>query len=94
MPVTFAEVAKSEYILLTTFTKDGRPKILPACTFPLTAAAVVDRIYTELAVIDVTADGLVVREIVAGLEQAELQARTGAQLRFADDVVELVPGAV
>jgi 3-oxoadipate CoA-transferase beta subunit len=79
---------------MTHTTKDGRPKILHSCTYPLTAAGVVDRIYTELAVIDVTADGLVVREVVAGLERAELQERTGARLAFADDVVQLVPGAV
>ena len=86
--------AKRVLVLMTHTTKDGTPKILPACTYPLTAAAVVDRIYTELAVIDVTDEGLLVREVVAGLSREELQARTGARLAFADDVVELHPGAV
>ncbi|MGY1752099.1 3-oxoacid CoA-transferase subunit B [Blastococcus sp. SYSU D01042] len=86
--------AKRVLVLMTHTTKDGSPKILPACTYPLTAAGVVDRIYTELAVIDVTDEGLLVREIVAGLGREELQARTGARLSFADDVVELHPGAV
>jgi 3-oxoadipate CoA-transferase beta subunit len=86
--------AKRVLVMMVHTTKDGRPKILPLCTYPLTAAGVVDRIYTDLAVIDVTADGLVVREIVAGLERAELQECTGARLAFADDLGELQPGAV
>ncbi|SOC47679.1 3-oxoadipate CoA-transferase beta subunit [Blastococcus aggregatus] len=86
--------AKRVLVLMTHTTKAGTPKILPLCTYPLTAAGVVDRIYTELAVIDVTPGGLVVRELVAGLSREELQERTGARLTFADDVVELVPGAV
>ena len=86
--------AKRVLVLMTHTTKDGRPKILPTCTFPLTAAAVVDRIFTELAVIDVGPGGLVVREMVAGLGRDELQARTAARLAYADDVVELQPGAV
>ena len=86
--------AKRVLVLMTHTTKAGTPKILPLCTYPLTAAGVVDRIYTELAVIDVTPGGLVVRELVAELSREELQERTGARLTFADDVVELVPGAV
>ncbi len=86
--------AKRVLVLMTHTTKAGEPKILPLCTFPLTAAGVVDRIYSELAVIDVTPDGLVVREVVAGLGREELQARTAAPLAFADGLVELHPGAV
>ncbi|MBI3708941.1 MAG: CoA transferase subunit B [Proteobacteria bacterium] len=66
-------------------TRDGQPKILECCTLPLTAARVVDRIYTNLAVIDVTEDGLVVREMAPGLDFAELQRRTGATLTLAND---------
>jgi 3-oxoacid CoA-transferase B subunit len=76
--------ARQVFVLTTHTTKDGRPKLLPACTYPLTAAAVVDRVYTDLAVIDVTPDGFVVREMVPGLGRDELQARTGAPLRFGD----------
>jgi 3-oxoadipate CoA-transferase, beta subunit len=86
--------AKRVLVLMTHTTRDGTPKILPLCTYPLTAAAVVDRIYTELAVMDVVPEGLLVREVVAGLSREELQARTAARLLFADDVVELHPGAV
>jgi 3-oxoadipate CoA-transferase beta subunit len=76
--------ARQVFVLTTHTTKDGRPKLLPTCTYPLTAAAVVDRVYTDLAVLDVTPDGFVVREMVPGLGRAELQARTGAPLRFGD----------
>jgi 3-oxoadipate CoA-transferase, beta subunit len=81
--------ARRVLVMTTHTTKDGRPKLLPACTYPLTAAGVVDRVYTDLAVLDVTADGFVVRELVEGLTPDELQARTGAPLRFAPDLAVL-----
>jgi 3-oxoacid CoA-transferase B subunit len=74
--------ARRVLVMTTHTTKDGKPKLLPACTFPLTAAAVVDRVYTDLAVIDVTPDGFVVREMVDGISREELQARTAATLHF------------
>jgi 3-oxoacid CoA-transferase B subunit len=77
--------AASVWVLMEHTTKDGEPKILERCTYPLTAAGVVDRIYTNLAVIDVTDDGLVVREMVEGLDFAELQQKTAAKLRLAND---------
>jgi 3-oxoadipate CoA-transferase beta subunit len=77
--------ARSVWVLMEHTTKNSSPKILERCTYPLTAAGVVDRIYTNLAVIDVTADGLVVREMAPGLEFAELKNQTGAELRLAND---------
>ncbi len=77
--------AASVWVLMEHTTKDGEPKILERCTYPLTAAGVVDRIYTNLAVIDVADDGLVVREMVEGLDFAELQQKTAAKLRLAND---------
>ena len=72
-------------------TRDGRPKLLPRCTYPLTAAGVVDRVYTDLAVLDVTPEGFLVREMAPGLTPEELQHRTAAQLAFADDLREVAP---
>jgi 3-oxoadipate CoA-transferase beta subunit len=77
--------ARRVLVMTTHTTKDGRPKLLASCTYPLTAAAVVDRVYTDLAVIDVTPEGFVVREVVPGLTRDELQERTGAPLLFSKD---------
>ncbi len=73
------------WVLMEHNTKSGDTKILERCTYPLTAPGVVDRIYTNLAVIDVTDDGLLVREMAPGLDFEELQKRTGARLRLAND---------
>ncbi|MBS1820761.1 MAG: CoA transferase subunit B [Acidobacteria bacterium] len=61
-------------------TKDGEPKILKQCTLPLTGMRVVHDIVTELGWISVTKDGLVLVEIVEGLDPAEVQRRTEAKL--------------
>jgi len=61
-------------------TRTGEPKIVAECTYPLTGRAVVDRIYTNLAVLDVTSEGLVVRELAPGVTLEEVQAKTGAPL--------------
>jgi 3-oxoadipate CoA-transferase beta subunit len=72
--------AKRVFIMMEHVTKAGEPKIVARCTYPLTAMQCVDRIYTDLAVIDVTDRGLQVIEMVEGLEFAELQRLTGAPL--------------
>ena len=74
--------AKRTFIMMEHFTKAGDCKIVPACTYPLTAKACVSRIYTDLAVIDVTGDGLVARDLVPGLSVRELSALSG--VTFAD----------
>jgi 3-oxoadipate CoA-transferase beta subunit len=77
--------AKEIRIILEHNTKEGAPRIRKQCQYPLTAAGVVKRIYTNLAVIDVTPDGLVAREIVPGLDFAGLQDKTEATLILAND---------
>jgi 3-oxoadipate CoA-transferase beta subunit len=72
--------ARQVFIIMDHNTKTGEAKIVPVCTYPLTAVRCVSRIFTDLAVIDVTPDGLVVREMAAGLTFDALQARTGATL--------------
>lgn len=69
---------KTVYIVTDHTTKEGEPKILDACTYPLTGKAVVDRIYTNLAVIDVTDAGLVVRELAPGISLELVRQRTAA----------------
>jgi 3-oxoacid CoA-transferase subunit B len=67
-------------------TKDGKPKILSRCTFPLTGLEVVDMIVTELAVIEVTPEGLGLREIAPGTTVETVQSLTEAKLRVAPDL--------
>ncbi|REF29894.1 CoA transferase subunit B [Calidifontibacter indicus] len=75
--------ARKVIVLMEHVAKDGSHKIVQECSLPLTGKAVVQRIITDLAVIDVTDDGLVVRELVDGVTQEELQEKTGAPLTFA-----------
>jgi 3-oxoadipate CoA-transferase beta subunit len=73
--------AKKVLVMMEHLTKEGKSKIVERCTYPLTGARCVDRIYTDLAVIDVKADGLHVVEIVDGLDFHELQRLTGVPLK-------------
>ena len=77
--------AKEVRVMLEHTTKDGQPRLRRKCTYPLTGMRCVSRIYTNLAVIDVTPDGLVVREMVDGLDLPGLQALTEPSLTLAND---------
>jgi len=67
-------------------TKDGEPKIVKKCSLPLTGVAVVDLIVTELGVIEVTAEGLVLREVAVGVTPDDVQKATEPELRRAPDL--------
>lgn len=72
--------ARQVFVMMDHQTKSHESKIVAQCSYPLTAVACVSRIYTDLAVLDVTPAGLVVREMAPGLDFDALQARTGAAL--------------
>lgn len=76
--------AKRVFVMSNHTTREGTPKIVERCTYPLTGLGVVSVVYTDLAVIDVTDEGLVVRELIGGMEFDELQGLTGAPLRLAN----------
>ena len=77
--------AEQVWVLMEHCTKEGQPRILEQCTYPLTAPSCVDRVYTDIAVIDVTTSGLLVRKMAEGWTLAALQAVTGARLTLATD---------
>jgi 3-oxoadipate CoA-transferase, beta subunit len=81
--------AKEIRVLVEHTTRSGAPRLRRRCGLPLTAAGVVRRIYTDLSVVDVTPDGLVVREIVEDIDFPALQAKTEAVLRPGSDMARL-----
>jgi 3-oxoadipate CoA-transferase beta subunit len=77
--------AKEVRVLLEHTTRNGEPRIRKQCRYPLTAERCVTRIYTNLSVIDVTPEGLLVREMVEGMDLDGLQGLTEARLKLAND---------
>lgn len=75
--------ARQIWALMTHTEKSGAPKLLQDCTYPLTGAGVVTRIYTDLCAIHVTEAGFEVQDMIPGLSRDVLQDRTGAPLTFA-----------
>ena len=73
--------AKSVYVMMEHLTKKGESKIVPRCTYPVTGLKCVNRIYTDLAVIDVTPHGLRVIDIVDGVSLGELTRLYGVELK-------------
>jgi 3-oxoacid CoA-transferase subunit B len=81
--------AKRVIVTMEHCTKDGAPKLLAQCTYPLTGVACVDLVVTDLAVVAITAAGFILQEVAPGITVAEVQRLTGAPLRIADDVHEM-----
>ena len=75
-----AQKARRVVVLSTHLDKRGRSKIVPYCDLPLTAPACVDRVYTDMAVIDITGDGMVLREIAEGLTVDDVISATAVPL--------------
>src|ERR1019366_8788636 len=78
--------ARRVIIAMEHATKDGQPKILNKCTLPLTGIEVVNLIVTELGVIEVTPEGLVLREVAPGVTPEAVQKVTEPKLRVAEDL--------
>jgi 3-oxoadipate CoA-transferase, beta subunit len=77
--------ARAVWVIMEHVTRAGGPRLVGHCTLPLTAKSCVKRIYTDLAVIEVTPRGFVVLDLLDGMSPEDLQKRTGAKLAFAAD---------
>ncbi len=87
--------AKQVAVITDHVTKDGKPKLVQVCSFPLTGVGCVMRVYSSLAVIDIDDRGFVLREKLASLSLDDLQALTGAQLHVDANVADLeVPKSI
>ena len=80
---------KQVVVMMLHTTREGGPRIVRQCTFPLTAKNCVNKIFTDLAVIDVTKQGLILREIAPGWTAEEVQGLTEAKIIFAEDLKEI-----
>ena len=81
--------AKRVVVIMDHAAKNGAPKILNECALPLTGRGVVHRIITDLCVIDVTDEGLVLRELAPGVSAREVQEKTQPTMRVGPDILEI-----
>ncbi len=85
--------ARNVIVAMQHVAKDGSSKVLPRCTLPLTGARVVNKIVTELALIDITPQGLVLRERAPGVSVEEIRKATAAKISIPDGVPEMTFGS-
>ena len=77
--------AKTTWVLMQHNTKDNKSRLVKDCSLPLTAKNCVERIYTDIAVIDVTSDGFLARELILSVSEEELRNRTSGNIKLASD---------
>ena len=83
--------AKTVRVIMRHVTREGAPRLVEKCSYPQTGFKVVQRIYTDLAVVDVTPEGFMVREHVESVSREQLQAMSDARLDFSSDWKPLTP---
>ncbi|WP_238017592.1 3-oxoacid CoA-transferase subunit B [Dactylosporangium sp. AC04546] len=81
--------AKRVVVLMEHLAKDGSPKLVQACSLPLTGRGVVNRVITDLAVLDITGSGFVLREVAPGVTVDEVRQATAAPISIAADITEM-----
>jgi len=84
--IDLAVGAREIWVMMEHTTKEGQPRLVERCTLPLTAVGVVAKVFTNLAIIDVAREGLVVRALFEDVSMQALQEHTGAPLHAAADV--------
>lgn len=85
--------AKQVFVMMQHCDKDGRHKLVEQCSYPLTGLGVVTRVYTDLAILDVTENGFVVRAMIEGMDLPTLQEKSGASLAVAPDCWVIKPAS-
>lgn len=81
--------AQRVIVAMTHTDRNGNPKLLEKCTLPLTGVGCIDRIVTDLAVIDIDKEGFVLKEVAPGWSTEEILSKTGAPMRVSQDLIEI-----